>query len=66
MAKDAGVAGGNGQSGTGVRLMTCQIIVNETTHTQVVEAENVLLQLMYAADNGAVICQNSWGYPTLA
>ena len=21
--------------------------------------------IKYAADNGAVICQNSWGYPTL-
>lgn len=52
----AGVAGGSGH-GTGVRLMSCQVFDNITpAGSGFVEA------FMYAADNGAVIAQNSWGY----
>jgi gliding motility-associated-like protein len=50
----AGIAGGSG-SGNGVRLMSCQVFEgtkNGDTHAAIV----------YAADHGAVICQNSWGY----
>ena len=50
----AGIAGGSG-SGDGARLMSCQIFEgskNGDSHKAIV----------YAADHGAVICQNSWGY----
>ncbi|MDR2449248.1 MAG: S8 family serine peptidase, partial [Prevotellaceae bacterium] len=51
----AGIAGGSGSGGNGVRLMSCQIFEgskNGDSHDAIV----------YAADHGAVICQNSWGY----
>ncbi len=50
----AGVAGGNG-SGDGVRMMSCATF-GGTTNAGFDEA------FVYAADNGAVIAQNSWGY----
>jgi subtilisin family serine protease/PKD repeat protein len=52
----SGVAGGDG-SGNGVRLMSCQVLSGGTYsgfHTAPV----------WAADNGAAISQNSWGYTT--
>ncbi len=49
-----GVAGGSGK-GDGVRIMTCQILGGS-------HAGNSPLSYVYAADNGAVISQNSWGY----
>ncbi|WP_167619656.1 S8 family serine peptidase [Maribellus sediminis] len=51
-----GVAGGTG-NGDGVRVMTCQILGG-------VHEANIPLSYVYAADNGAVISQNSWGYQT--
>ncbi len=50
----AGIAGGTG-SDDGVRLMSCQVF-NSSTSGGFAEA------FVYAADNGAVISQNSWGY----
>ncbi len=50
----AGVAGGSG-NGDGVRLMSAQMI-SDTGSGDAAAA------LVYAADNGAVIAQNSWGY----
>ncbi|MDY0333034.1 MAG: S8 family serine peptidase [Bacteroidales bacterium] len=50
-----GVAGGNG-SEEGVRLMICQIM---DSYNNIGDAAGAI---KYAADNGAVICQNSWGY----
>lgn len=47
----AGVAGGSG-TGDGARIMSCQILGNA----------NIGRSYVYAADNGAVISQNSWGY----
>jgi len=47
----SGVAGGDG-TGNGARIMTCQILENA----------NNARSYVYAADNGAVISQNSWGY----
>ncbi len=47
----AGVAGGSG-TGDGVRIMSCQIMGNA----------NYARSYVYAADNGSVISQNSWGY----
>lgn len=51
----AGVAGGNGPD-DGVRLMSCQVF-NPTFGGGGFE-----LAPVYAADNGAAISQNSWGY----
>lgn len=50
----AGIAGGSG-SGDGVRIMTCQIFTESGSG-------NAHLAMVYAADNGAAISQNSWGY----
>ena len=52
----AGIAGGDGTPGSGVRLMSCQIFRNKD------EQGDAAAAIKYAADNGAVICQNSWGY----
>lgn len=52
----AGVAGGSG-SADGVRIMSCQIMGGKSTG-------NTPDSYVYAADNGAVISQNSWGYLT--
>lgn len=59
-----GVAGGNGKSNSGVRLMSCQIFqANESTGSDETMADedrgNVFI---YAANNGAVIAQCSWSY----
>jgi subtilisin family serine protease len=61
----SGIAGGNGSSGNGVRLMSCQIFVDENDPYAGNAGQNGAPAIKYAADNGAVICQNSWGYPTL-
>lgn len=50
-----GVAGGDGTSGSGVRLMSCQIFVEK-------RSGGSATAIKYGADNGAVISQNSWGY----
>ncbi|MDR3350778.1 MAG: S8 family serine peptidase [Prevotellaceae bacterium] len=52
----SGIAGGSG-SGDGVRLLSCQIFEGNTGTV----AANAIV---WAADNGAVIAQNSWGYDT--
>lgn len=53
----AGVAGGDGKPGTGVRLMSCQVFGGSK------EDGNSPNAIVYGANNGAVISQNSWGYP---
>ena len=54
-----GVAGGTGV-GDGVRLMSCQ---NYDTDANGQEVGSVTEEsFIYAADNGAVIAQCSWGY----
>lgn len=50
----AGVAGGSG-TGDGVRLMSCAVF-------GYFSADGFPESYVYAADNGAVISQNSWGY----
>ncbi|MBP5612280.1 MAG: S8 family serine peptidase [Bacteroidales bacterium] len=54
-----GIAGGDGTPGSGVRIMTCQILEDNklSFYSNIVEKS-----LKYAADNGAVICNNSWAY----
>ena len=54
----AGVAGGDG-SGNGVRIMSIQIF-DGADDTSV---QNNAKGIEYAADMGASILQNSWGYP---
>ncbi len=51
------IAGGNG-NGQGVRLMSCQIFSGNKNGTILDEVRAI----KYAADNGAVILQCSWGY----
>jgi subtilisin family serine protease len=48
----SGVAGGNG-SGNGVKIMSLQIFGGDALYEKT---------YIYAANNGAVISQNSWGY----
>ena len=50
----SGLAGGNG-TGNGVRIMTCRVFGDGVTG-------GFAESYAYAADNGAVISQNSWGY----
>ncbi|MDU1891520.1 MAG: S8 family serine peptidase [Dysgonomonas sp.] len=59
-----GVAGGNGSLNSGVRLMSCQIFQHnyEKNEDDVVEDEKRGEVFIYAANNGAVIAQNSWEY----
>ena len=52
-----GVAGGDG-SGNGVRIMSSQLFSGKSKGTAEVSAR----AFHYAADNGAVIAQCSWGY----
>lgn len=53
-----GIAGGDGNPGTGVKIMSCQVFAGENGVTLDKEAQAI----KYAADNGAVILQCSWGY----
>jgi subtilisin family serine protease len=55
-----GVAGGDADT-PGVRLMSCQVFETDEDDNDT-SAENFEEAIKYAADNGAVICQNSWGY----
>lgn len=54
----SGIAGGDGSSNSGVKIMSCQIFSGSKGATMLAEAQAV----KYAADNGAVILQCSWGY----
>lgn len=54
-----GIAGGDGTPGSGVRLMSCQIIEQLYLQMKYGSPESAI---KYGADNGAVISQNSWGY----
>lgn len=53
-----GIAGGNGDPNSGVKIMSLQIFAGSSGATFLMEAKAV----KYAADNGAVILQCSWGY----
>lgn len=50
----SGIAGGSGK-GDGVRIMSCEIMGGQ-------HSADVAESYVYAADNGALISQNSWGY----
>lgn len=56
----SGVAGGDAAKGVrGVSIMSCEILRATRTGTSNGNTPNAI---KWAADNGAVICQNSWGY----
>lgn len=52
-----GIAGGSGNQ-DGVKIMSLQIFAGNSSATMLAEAQAI----KYAADNGAVILQCSWGY----
>ncbi len=73
----AGVAGGNGSTNSGVRLMSCQTFAGERSsislssqemgkdeeyNVLIASADRAVRAIVYGANNGAVISQNSWGY----
>lgn len=53
-----GIAGGDGTLNSGVKIMSCQVFSGQNSVTLAGEARAI----KYAADNGAVILQCSWGY----
>ncbi|MBO5733129.1 MAG: S8 family serine peptidase [Alistipes sp.] len=53
----AGIAGGTGK-GDGCRIMTCQIFKNGKATSE----DKIAAAIKYAADNGAVIANNSWAF----
>ncbi len=53
-----GIAGGNGDPDSGVKIMSCQLFAGDKGVSLLQEAQAI----KYAADNGAVILQCSWGY----
>lgn len=57
----SGIAGGTGKN-DGVKIMTCEIF-HPTDQGNDATTSGTANAIKYAADNGAVICQNSWGYP---
>lgn len=66
------IAGGNGKSSTGVRVMSCQIFRNNPDYdpSDPESSETIgsgdrymdAAAIVYGANNGAVISQNSWGF----
>lgn len=53
----SGIAGGSANNG-GCRIMTCQIFYNG----EGAQESQIAAAIKYAADNGAVIINNSWAY----
>lgn len=49
-----GIAGGDGTPGSGVKMMSCQVFGEGSA--------DIMKMMTWAADNGAVISQNSWNY----
>ena len=58
-----GIAGGSG-NGDGVRIMSLQTLGSGDNGSSGSGLGGAVRAMKYAADNGAVICQNSWGYNT--
>ncbi len=54
----SGIAGGDGTPDSGVKIMSIQVFANGNGVSMYQEARAV----KYAADNGAVVLQCSWGY----
>lgn len=68
------IAGGNGHQNTGVKIMCCQIFKNNPNYNpndpdspEEIGTGNRNLDaaaIVYGANNGAIISQNSWGFGT--
>lgn len=56
----SGIAGGDGTPNSGVKIMSLQIFSGDYQTSDL----NLAKAAKYAADNGAVILQCSWGYPS--
>lgn len=56
-----GIAGGSG-NGDGVKIMSCETLGSSESGNSGGGLGAQVRAIKYAADNGAVICQNSWGY----
>lgn len=52
------IAGGNGTKNSGVKIMVCQIF----SGNMATDLVSTVRAIKYAADNGAVVLQCSWGY----
>ncbi len=52
----SGIAGGNGSINSGVRIMSCELFDDKGN------SGNIARAIVYAADNGACISNNSWAY----
>ncbi len=52
------IAGGDGNKGSGVKIMVCQIFSGNVATSLL----STVRAIKYAADNGAVVLQCSWGY----
>lgn len=58
-----GIAGGSGK-GDGVKIMSLQILGASESGNSGAGTSGKIRAMKYAADNGAVVSQNSWGYST--
>ncbi|NDV83822.1 S8 family serine peptidase [Bacteroides sp. 51] len=58
----SGIAGGDGTPDSGVRLMNCQIYLDNEEGEKSATNYYAAAAIKYGADNGAVISQNSWGF----
>ncbi len=60
----SGVAGGNGDPASGVRLISCQMLQSNPTTGEDLTGDDTSAAeaIKYGADAGAIISQNSWGY----
>lgn len=56
----SGIAGGTGKD-DGVKIMSCEIFHHNNDGYNA-DSYGTAEAIKFAADNGAVICQNSWGY----
>lgn len=67
----SGIAGGNGTAGSGTKVMSCQIFKPnpdydpndpDSKENLTTDDKTMAAAIVYGADNGAVISQNSWGF----
>lgn len=58
----AGVAGGNGSEQSGVKLLSCQMFHTNEEGRTISSQSSGARAIVYGANMGAVISQNSWGY----
>lgn len=56
----AGIAGGNGEENSGVKIMSCQVFKTNPANPNQPFGGDTALAIKYGADSGAVISQNSW------